>query len=203
MAMMTILAAVLTYVKADIAAETTCLMGPTVPNCSGFQAFPAVKDFDPLARHESLNLLQTKAVLSKPRKSTTKVYITRPVHRFGHSRYEELLRPLWQKTLRCSGPTMDDCEECVGKKNCWGDCRSKNLKRVGIDRCVQVDSRNIWTRFVVLIHIRCDLSMMVKFRPVEVRGGVFKIYWDDEFLKTFSKKMKFPRSWQRPPDVEQ
>eukprot|EP00747_Dinoflagellata_sp_TGD_P143487 gnl/TRDRNA2_/TRDRNA2_176392_c0_seq70.p1 gnl/TRDRNA2_/TRDRNA2_176392_c0~~gnl/TRDRNA2_/TRDRNA2_176392_c0_seq70.p1 ORF type:complete len:460 (-),score=47.73 gnl/TRDRNA2_/TRDRNA2_176392_c0_seq70:48-1427(-) len=207
--MFIILAAMLACLKAENAAETTCLMGSMVANCSDFQAFRTVKDFDPSANDEVLNLLQTQAVLSKPsntarrerhrawhtRSPHTSVYIGKPTMKHnGNKNRGSLERPLWQKTLRCSGPTMDDCEECVGNNNCWGDCKPPGRRR-GIDRCVHVNSQK-WTRFVVLIHIRCDLRMTVRVRPAEITGGVMKFYWDEQPKKTFTRKIKWPRFWQ-------
>eukprot|EP00747_Dinoflagellata_sp_TGD_P143475 gnl/TRDRNA2_/TRDRNA2_176392_c0_seq59.p1 gnl/TRDRNA2_/TRDRNA2_176392_c0~~gnl/TRDRNA2_/TRDRNA2_176392_c0_seq59.p1 ORF type:complete len:465 (-),score=49.53 gnl/TRDRNA2_/TRDRNA2_176392_c0_seq59:48-1442(-) len=212
--MFIILAAMLACLKAENAAETTCLMGSMVANCSDFEAFVTKEYSKPVASDESLNLLQTKAVLSNPpnadvdKRKLTKVYISRPNLTWGRRVKVDVERPLWQKTLRCSGPTMDDCEECVGNSSCWGDCKpglalgrdlsKKEEKRRlgGIDRCVQVDSQNKWARFVTLIHVRCETRMHVRFRPTEVSGGVINLYWDDEPLTTFDRKIVWPKYWQ-------
>eukprot|EP00747_Dinoflagellata_sp_TGD_P143466 gnl/TRDRNA2_/TRDRNA2_176392_c0_seq49.p1 gnl/TRDRNA2_/TRDRNA2_176392_c0~~gnl/TRDRNA2_/TRDRNA2_176392_c0_seq49.p1 ORF type:complete len:465 (-),score=48.57 gnl/TRDRNA2_/TRDRNA2_176392_c0_seq49:409-1803(-) len=187
---LTMLTALFICVEANSASEATmssCLAGSTNPSCSDFQG------------GESLSLLQTKATLSKPsptRETDTRVYITKPTHRLWKGAARKLnrnaakgqeLRPLWQKTVRCSGSTMDDCEECVGNINCWGDCAVEGPR--SIPRCVHVNSQNKWKRFVILIHIRCEGRMQAKMRPKELRGGLLNLYWDDEPLTSFDKGM--------------
>eukprot|EP00747_Dinoflagellata_sp_TGD_P165075 gnl/TRDRNA2_/TRDRNA2_185888_c0_seq1.p1 gnl/TRDRNA2_/TRDRNA2_185888_c0~~gnl/TRDRNA2_/TRDRNA2_185888_c0_seq1.p1 ORF type:complete len:470 (+),score=34.55 gnl/TRDRNA2_/TRDRNA2_185888_c0_seq1:70-1479(+) len=187
-----ILAAAIRSGKAKSGAETTCLDGSMDASCSDFEASPSMKKAAPSADDESLNLLQTKAVLSKPGSrvpvthssaKSIRVLIGKAAHKIIQSRYKETERPLWQKSLRCSGPTTGDREECIGPSNCWGDCPTKGG---GVDRCVQVSQTN-WTRFLTLVHVRCELSMQVGFRPVKTRGGVINTYWNDKFLHAFDK----------------
>eukprot|EP00747_Dinoflagellata_sp_TGD_P144030 gnl/TRDRNA2_/TRDRNA2_176448_c5_seq8.p1 gnl/TRDRNA2_/TRDRNA2_176448_c5~~gnl/TRDRNA2_/TRDRNA2_176448_c5_seq8.p1 ORF type:complete len:454 (+),score=36.56 gnl/TRDRNA2_/TRDRNA2_176448_c5_seq8:68-1363(+) len=105
-------------------------------------------------------------------------------------------RPLWQKSLRCSGPTMEDCEECLGNQNCWGDClaplvRPGGTRRVhnGMERCVKVNSENKWTRFLNVVHVQCEQRTQFQIRPERIRGGVIKLHWHKLF-KTFRKPLK-------------
>eukprot|EP00747_Dinoflagellata_sp_TGD_P143455 gnl/TRDRNA2_/TRDRNA2_176392_c0_seq38.p1 gnl/TRDRNA2_/TRDRNA2_176392_c0~~gnl/TRDRNA2_/TRDRNA2_176392_c0_seq38.p1 ORF type:complete len:491 (-),score=62.93 gnl/TRDRNA2_/TRDRNA2_176392_c0_seq38:48-1520(-) len=231
---LTILAALFICVKANSYSEADmpyCLADSTNTTCSDFQTFPVEKGFYSLAGDESLSLLQTKAILAKPkrrrrkpkrsrrvisneeRSRSTRVFLTnKTLPKIRKWKAATAVRPLWQKTLRCSGPTMDDCEECVGKVNCWGDCKRKRKRKVGdrgkgIDRCVHVDAQNKWTRFVTVIHVRCEMSMAVKFRPAKISGGAIKIYWDDKFVEkgnpgpgNFTEKSEakfpWPKFWQ-------
>eukprot|EP00747_Dinoflagellata_sp_TGD_P143462 gnl/TRDRNA2_/TRDRNA2_176392_c0_seq44.p1 gnl/TRDRNA2_/TRDRNA2_176392_c0~~gnl/TRDRNA2_/TRDRNA2_176392_c0_seq44.p1 ORF type:complete len:474 (-),score=48.09 gnl/TRDRNA2_/TRDRNA2_176392_c0_seq44:382-1803(-) len=204
---LTMLTALFICVEANSASEATmssCLAGSTNPTCSDFQASPSVKDVYSSAGGKSWSLLQTKTrrqvmAASKPsptKDTDTRVYITKPTHRLWKGAARQLhrnaakgqeLRPLWQKTVRCSGSTMDDCEECVGNINCWGDCAVEGPR--SIPRCVHVNSQNKWKRFVILIHIRCEGRMQAKMRPKELRGGLLNLYWDDEPLTSFDKGM--------------
>eukprot|EP00747_Dinoflagellata_sp_TGD_P143489 gnl/TRDRNA2_/TRDRNA2_176392_c0_seq72.p1 gnl/TRDRNA2_/TRDRNA2_176392_c0~~gnl/TRDRNA2_/TRDRNA2_176392_c0_seq72.p1 ORF type:complete len:475 (-),score=56.95 gnl/TRDRNA2_/TRDRNA2_176392_c0_seq72:62-1486(-) len=206
---LTILAALFICVKANSYSEADmpyCLADSTNTTCSDFQAFPAVKDFYCLPGDESLSLLQTKAILAKPkrrrrkpkrsrrvisneeRSRSTRVFLTnKTLPKIRKWKAATAVRPLWQKTLRCSGPTMDDCEECVGNKNCWGDCTKQAQVKWGGDKCVYINKQNKWKRFVILIHVRCEGRMTPKMRPMFINRGVMNLYWDEKLLKSFSK----------------
>eukprot|EP00747_Dinoflagellata_sp_TGD_P143459 gnl/TRDRNA2_/TRDRNA2_176392_c0_seq41.p1 gnl/TRDRNA2_/TRDRNA2_176392_c0~~gnl/TRDRNA2_/TRDRNA2_176392_c0_seq41.p1 ORF type:complete len:472 (-),score=57.16 gnl/TRDRNA2_/TRDRNA2_176392_c0_seq41:62-1477(-) len=203
---LTILAALFICVKANSYSEADmpyCLADSTNTTCSDFQTFPVEKGFYSLAGDESLSLLQTKAIVAKTKLTAhnlsnyniTRVFITaedlsapREFNKTGKkARAAQLVRPLWQKTLRCSGPTMDDCEECVGNKNCWGDCTKQAQVKWGGDKCVYINKQNKWKRFVILIHVRCEGRMTPKMRPMFINRGVMNLYWDEKLLKSFSK----------------
>eukprot|EP00747_Dinoflagellata_sp_TGD_P105141 gnl/TRDRNA2_/TRDRNA2_169462_c0_seq8.p1 gnl/TRDRNA2_/TRDRNA2_169462_c0~~gnl/TRDRNA2_/TRDRNA2_169462_c0_seq8.p1 ORF type:complete len:518 (-),score=47.02 gnl/TRDRNA2_/TRDRNA2_169462_c0_seq8:94-1647(-) len=84
----------------------------------------------------------------------------------------KISRAVWQKTSRCSSPSMDSCTECSGQPNCWGVVGSHGKLRVKRQSAQ-------WNRFVTTIHVRCMSPYVhIRFSLIGLTHGVLRLYWD-------------------------
>eukprot|EP00747_Dinoflagellata_sp_TGD_P158078 gnl/TRDRNA2_/TRDRNA2_177786_c0_seq45.p1 gnl/TRDRNA2_/TRDRNA2_177786_c0~~gnl/TRDRNA2_/TRDRNA2_177786_c0_seq45.p1 ORF type:complete len:558 (-),score=69.18 gnl/TRDRNA2_/TRDRNA2_177786_c0_seq45:289-1914(-) len=101
----------------------------------------------------------------------------------------ELFRPLWQKNLRCRGPSQESCEECIGADDCWSfvkheeklikgqEGRSKN--GAWANRAALNAVQNQWVRHVNRIHILCDSNIFFfQMAVAKVVNGKIRVRWD-------------------------
>eukprot|EP00747_Dinoflagellata_sp_TGD_P158069 gnl/TRDRNA2_/TRDRNA2_177786_c0_seq36.p1 gnl/TRDRNA2_/TRDRNA2_177786_c0~~gnl/TRDRNA2_/TRDRNA2_177786_c0_seq36.p1 ORF type:complete len:557 (-),score=68.90 gnl/TRDRNA2_/TRDRNA2_177786_c0_seq36:289-1959(-) len=101
----------------------------------------------------------------------------------------EIFRPLWQKNLRCRGPSEESCEECVGADDCWSfvkheeklikgqEGRSKN--GAWANRAALNAVQNQWVRHVNRIHILCDSNIFFfQMAVAKVVNGKIRVRWD-------------------------
>eukprot|EP00747_Dinoflagellata_sp_TGD_P154751 gnl/TRDRNA2_/TRDRNA2_177531_c0_seq16.p1 gnl/TRDRNA2_/TRDRNA2_177531_c0~~gnl/TRDRNA2_/TRDRNA2_177531_c0_seq16.p1 ORF type:complete len:542 (+),score=59.00 gnl/TRDRNA2_/TRDRNA2_177531_c0_seq16:62-1687(+) len=115
-------------------------------------------------------------------------------------RFHNLIRPLFRKSLRCTGPgpSLSDCEECLGSEDCFGDCKYVFYDgRTTHDLCVHATATSKWTRFLVIIHMECpvksiDLSQSVK----EMSAGSMEYSWDGQSIAkmTAAEFSKIPKT---------
>eukprot|EP00747_Dinoflagellata_sp_TGD_P105138 gnl/TRDRNA2_/TRDRNA2_169462_c0_seq5.p1 gnl/TRDRNA2_/TRDRNA2_169462_c0~~gnl/TRDRNA2_/TRDRNA2_169462_c0_seq5.p1 ORF type:complete len:514 (-),score=38.19 gnl/TRDRNA2_/TRDRNA2_169462_c0_seq5:94-1635(-) len=84
----------------------------------------------------------------------------------------KISRPVWQKTSRCSSPSMDSCIECSGLPNCWGVFGSHGRLKVKRQSAK-------WKRFVTTIHVRCISPYVhIRFELKGLNNGVLRLHWD-------------------------
>eukprot|EP00747_Dinoflagellata_sp_TGD_P067107 gnl/TRDRNA2_/TRDRNA2_155120_c1_seq1.p1 gnl/TRDRNA2_/TRDRNA2_155120_c1~~gnl/TRDRNA2_/TRDRNA2_155120_c1_seq1.p1 ORF type:complete len:515 (+),score=32.82 gnl/TRDRNA2_/TRDRNA2_155120_c1_seq1:41-1546(+) len=107
-----------------------------------------------------------------------------------------IIRTVWQKTLRCDGPSGDNCEECIGNIDCFGDCPITATEWYWREqqhgKCVYPSSGGRWTRFLFTFHVKCPVDMWVTLRAAQVNGGTMALLWDDTPLHSFDEKSRNP-----------
>eukprot|EP00747_Dinoflagellata_sp_TGD_P158049 gnl/TRDRNA2_/TRDRNA2_177786_c0_seq17.p1 gnl/TRDRNA2_/TRDRNA2_177786_c0~~gnl/TRDRNA2_/TRDRNA2_177786_c0_seq17.p1 ORF type:complete len:585 (-),score=69.05 gnl/TRDRNA2_/TRDRNA2_177786_c0_seq17:289-1944(-) len=105
----------------------------------------------------------------------------------------ELFRPLWQKNLRCRGPSQESCEECIGADDCWTFVKdaviqevmrnTTHVSRLGLGTYANRPAVNAvqsqWVRHVNRIHVQCDSKIFV-FQMVlaMAMNGKIRVRWD-------------------------
>eukprot|EP00747_Dinoflagellata_sp_TGD_P158046 gnl/TRDRNA2_/TRDRNA2_177786_c0_seq14.p1 gnl/TRDRNA2_/TRDRNA2_177786_c0~~gnl/TRDRNA2_/TRDRNA2_177786_c0_seq14.p1 ORF type:complete len:564 (-),score=64.47 gnl/TRDRNA2_/TRDRNA2_177786_c0_seq14:259-1950(-) len=102
----------------------------------------------------------------------------------------EIFRPLWQKNLRCRGPSEESCEECVGADDCWSFVKHETSIKGQADRSNKHNGawanraalnavQNQWVRHVNRIHVQCDSKIFV-FQMVlaMAMNGKIRVRWD-------------------------
>eukprot|EP00747_Dinoflagellata_sp_TGD_P089945 gnl/TRDRNA2_/TRDRNA2_164507_c1_seq2.p1 gnl/TRDRNA2_/TRDRNA2_164507_c1~~gnl/TRDRNA2_/TRDRNA2_164507_c1_seq2.p1 ORF type:complete len:399 (+),score=63.74 gnl/TRDRNA2_/TRDRNA2_164507_c1_seq2:107-1198(+) len=104
---------------------------------------------------------------------------------------------------------MEDCQECVGPEDCFADCFDNatiQLYQQEHDllwpsdefpgaRCIKVTGDKMWTRFVSIIHVKCEVdSIGANFQYRTVQGGTLSLHWDDTRLEAFTEKST-ARDW--------
>eukprot|EP00747_Dinoflagellata_sp_TGD_P149960 gnl/TRDRNA2_/TRDRNA2_177067_c0_seq23.p1 gnl/TRDRNA2_/TRDRNA2_177067_c0~~gnl/TRDRNA2_/TRDRNA2_177067_c0_seq23.p1 ORF type:complete len:693 (-),score=81.90 gnl/TRDRNA2_/TRDRNA2_177067_c0_seq23:93-1952(-) len=95
-----------------------------------------------------------------------------------------LYRPIWQKNLRCRGPSSMSCEECAGKENCWSFSERNPFRLDGPSWQARLFSvvnaaQGEWVRFVNLIHVQCNSPVLyVNLWLWEVKNAKLRVRWD-------------------------
>eukprot|EP00747_Dinoflagellata_sp_TGD_P158082 gnl/TRDRNA2_/TRDRNA2_177786_c0_seq8.p1 gnl/TRDRNA2_/TRDRNA2_177786_c0~~gnl/TRDRNA2_/TRDRNA2_177786_c0_seq8.p1 ORF type:complete len:575 (-),score=69.23 gnl/TRDRNA2_/TRDRNA2_177786_c0_seq8:259-1884(-) len=95
----------------------------------------------------------------------------------------ELFRPLWQKNLRCRGPSQESCEECIGADDCWSFVKASKvgtrLKKTWAIWPAVNAVQSQWVRHVNRIHVQCDSKIFV-FQMVlaMAMNGKIRVRWD-------------------------
>eukprot|EP00747_Dinoflagellata_sp_TGD_P158047 gnl/TRDRNA2_/TRDRNA2_177786_c0_seq15.p1 gnl/TRDRNA2_/TRDRNA2_177786_c0~~gnl/TRDRNA2_/TRDRNA2_177786_c0_seq15.p1 ORF type:complete len:562 (-),score=63.59 gnl/TRDRNA2_/TRDRNA2_177786_c0_seq15:289-1926(-) len=105
----------------------------------------------------------------------------------------ELFRPLWQKNLRCRGPSQESCEECIGADDCWTFVKdaviqevmrnTTHVSRLGLGTYANRPAVNAvqsqWVRHVNRIHILCDSNIFFfQMAVAKVVNGKIRVRWD-------------------------
>eukprot|EP00747_Dinoflagellata_sp_TGD_P158072 gnl/TRDRNA2_/TRDRNA2_177786_c0_seq4.p1 gnl/TRDRNA2_/TRDRNA2_177786_c0~~gnl/TRDRNA2_/TRDRNA2_177786_c0_seq4.p1 ORF type:complete len:569 (-),score=68.53 gnl/TRDRNA2_/TRDRNA2_177786_c0_seq4:289-1896(-) len=95
----------------------------------------------------------------------------------------ELFRPLWQKNLRCRGPSQESCEECIGADDCWSFVKASKvgtrLKKTWAIWPAVNAVQSQWVRHVNRIHILCDSNIFFfQMAVAKVVNGKIRVRWD-------------------------
>lgn len=101
----------------------------------------------------------------------------------GKQTFMRYRRPEWQKTLRCSNSSDASCVECWQARNCWapwGDIPGRYLHP---SRRLRVDPSTMWTRFLNIVHVKCNgEELIIKRKLMRMQGGVLQFFWDGKEL---------------------
>eukprot|EP00747_Dinoflagellata_sp_TGD_P211914 gnl/TRDRNA2_/TRDRNA2_85080_c0_seq1.p1 gnl/TRDRNA2_/TRDRNA2_85080_c0~~gnl/TRDRNA2_/TRDRNA2_85080_c0_seq1.p1 ORF type:complete len:536 (+),score=65.24 gnl/TRDRNA2_/TRDRNA2_85080_c0_seq1:102-1709(+) len=103
----------------------------------------------------------------------------------------ELSRPIWQKTLRCTGPTETSCEPCI-ESECWTWKTVEPPKRMrrrraptakeeekNLMQSLTLDAESKFQRFISAVHVQCASPRIgIVFVPKYLYGGKLRFFWD-------------------------
>eukprot|EP00747_Dinoflagellata_sp_TGD_P158083 gnl/TRDRNA2_/TRDRNA2_177786_c0_seq9.p1 gnl/TRDRNA2_/TRDRNA2_177786_c0~~gnl/TRDRNA2_/TRDRNA2_177786_c0_seq9.p1 ORF type:complete len:585 (-),score=64.37 gnl/TRDRNA2_/TRDRNA2_177786_c0_seq9:289-1944(-) len=121
----------------------------------------------------------------------------------------ELFRPLWQKNLRCRGPSQESCEECIGADDCWSFVKHETSIKGQADRSNKHNGawanraalnavQNQWVRHVNRIHVQCDSNVFFfQMGLSTVMNGKLMLRWDGMDVNRHMPEahLKFSLQW--------
>eukprot|EP00747_Dinoflagellata_sp_TGD_P042331 gnl/TRDRNA2_/TRDRNA2_142021_c0_seq1.p1 gnl/TRDRNA2_/TRDRNA2_142021_c0~~gnl/TRDRNA2_/TRDRNA2_142021_c0_seq1.p1 ORF type:complete len:320 (+),score=45.80 gnl/TRDRNA2_/TRDRNA2_142021_c0_seq1:70-1029(+) len=132
-----------------------------------------------------------------------------------------LSRPLYQKTLACTGPAREDCTECISG-GCWRDCTGSWSQRKTRDaadvqqmappghkiifaaRCAgSKKKRDGVVRYLTVIHLQCNVpGFGIALSLEKLQGGKLSMFWDGKEV-TRANKFSIQGSWPaKDPDFQ-
>eukprot|EP00747_Dinoflagellata_sp_TGD_P168738 gnl/TRDRNA2_/TRDRNA2_195850_c0_seq1.p1 gnl/TRDRNA2_/TRDRNA2_195850_c0~~gnl/TRDRNA2_/TRDRNA2_195850_c0_seq1.p1 ORF type:complete len:578 (+),score=52.95 gnl/TRDRNA2_/TRDRNA2_195850_c0_seq1:73-1806(+) len=195
------------------------------PQCSNTDSAMA-GELESFASAGALNLLQTKMTLTRLHRQEqaqanssssaeeslvvyadgpddwVNIHFVRPLGYNGYtSSFEDMrnkIRPMWAKSLRCDGPSGDNCEECTASSgdpiDCFSDCpiTATNVveRHEQSGKCVFPSSGDRWKRFLFTVHFKCPVEMRASFRIGQVIGGTIRLLWDGKLLHSLDENTR-------------
>eukprot|EP00747_Dinoflagellata_sp_TGD_P222836 gnl/TRDRNA2_/TRDRNA2_94511_c0_seq1.p1 gnl/TRDRNA2_/TRDRNA2_94511_c0~~gnl/TRDRNA2_/TRDRNA2_94511_c0_seq1.p1 ORF type:complete len:316 (+),score=27.79 gnl/TRDRNA2_/TRDRNA2_94511_c0_seq1:142-1089(+) len=98
---------------------------------------------------------------------------------FKKHKIHELERPIWQKTLRCTGPSQTTCTPCSGKSDCWTWNTGPISDLSSAIQSMRANRNTRFRRFISSVHVQCAAPRIgIVFTPTEVKGGTLRFFWD-------------------------